>query len=217
MVPRPPNPEAKEKLLIAGQELVLRQGFAATAIDQVCRRAGTTKGSFFHYFASKQELGEELLRRFGAERMRFMMEGPDRGIADPRDRLFAYLDRMLEQSEDPAVLEGCLLGNIGQEMSRSNPAMRELVALGMRVWSEFVEADLREAQRKYAPRAEWDPLGVARHLIAVFQGGLLLVRVTGDSKVLRESLEHYVVYVEGLLGKRKPRVAGRKQKESADG
>ncbi len=217
MVPRPPNPEAKEKLLAAGQELVLRQGFAATAIEHICRQAGVTKGSFFHYFTSKQDLGEELLRRYGAARMSFMMEGPDRNIADPRDRLFAYLDRMLEQSEDSVVLEGCLMGNIGQEMSRSNPAMRELVALGMHVWSEFVEADLREAQRIYAPRAAWDPLGVARHLIAVFQGGLLLVRVTGDRKALRASIEHYVQYVESLLGRRKLRSAGRKEKESSDG
>ncbi len=216
MVPRPANPEIKEKLFVVGQALVLRQGFAATSIDQICKGAGVTKGSFFHYFASKQDLGEELLHRYGSERMGFMMTGPDRDIADPRERLFGYLQKMLDVSGDPQWLEGCLMGNLGQEVSRSNPAMREIVAMGMKVWSEFVEADLRAAKRMYAPRAGWKPTEVARHLIAVFQGGLLLVRITGDDRALRTSIEHYMSYVASLLGTEMPRATPGKTRKRTD-
>ena len=59
-------------------------------------------------------------------------------------------------------------------------------------YSRSIARKASEAGRIYAPRADWDPLGVARHLIAVFQGGLLLVRVTGDRKALRTSLVYQV-------------------------
>ena len=200
MAPRPANPDAVQKLLDAAQRLVLRQGFAGTGVDQICREAGITKGSFFHYFATKNDLGVAMLERFGAERFEFMTTGPHRDIEDPRDRLYAYLDLMIGASGDSSLLEGCLMGNLGQEVSRVNPRLRETIAGGMSYWASFVETDLRAAKRRYAPRARWQPEEVARHLIAVFQGSLLLVRICEDNAALKTGLEHYKRYVEGLLG-----------------
>ncbi len=212
MTPRPANPEVVDRLVAAGQELVLRQGLAATSIDQVCRQAAVSKGSFFHYFATKQELVEELLRRYGSERMAFMAHGPERAMDDPRERLFAYLERIIEGSGDEDILCGCLMGNIGQEVSRCNPGLREIIAGGVQVWTDLVAADLAAAKRIYAPRATWQPKDVARHLIGVFQGGLLLVRITGDASALRNSLEHYARYVGFLLAYDKVRKTRRKRK-----
>ena len=54
----------KEKLLEAAQQLMLAKGFPATTVDEICEAAGFTKGSFFHYFESKEHLGKEVLDRF---------------------------------------------------------------------------------------------------------------------------------------------------------
>src|SRR5689334_24216214 len=54
----------KEKLLDAAQQLMLSKGFPATTVDEICDTAGFTKGSFFHYFESKEQLGKEVLNRF---------------------------------------------------------------------------------------------------------------------------------------------------------
>ena len=49
-------PSAKEKLLDASLSLIRERGFAATTVDELCTRAGVTKGAFFHHFASKEDL-----------------------------------------------------------------------------------------------------------------------------------------------------------------
>src|SRR4051812_11520891 len=48
---------AKEKLLDASLSLIRERGFAATTLDDLCARAGVTKGAFFHHFDSKDALG----------------------------------------------------------------------------------------------------------------------------------------------------------------
>jgi len=54
----------KTRLLDAAERLMLAKGFSATTVDDICETAKLTKGSFFHYFESKDELGEELLEHF---------------------------------------------------------------------------------------------------------------------------------------------------------
>ncbi len=183
----------------AAQQLLLRQGFSGTGIEQICREAGVARGSFFHYFATKTDLGVAVLQRFGRFQRDFMMSGPHRELTDPRERVLRYLEWMVEVGRMPLVLQGCPVGCVGQELARANPQLREAAAATLSDWTSAVEGDLRAAKRAYAPRARWSPAEVAEHLVACFQGGLLLVRVLDDDQALSRSLEQYRRYVAGLL------------------
>jgi len=58
--------EQKEKrrddILWAGLDLFIRKGFAATTIKDIAGQVGMSVGLLFHYFKSKEELYEELIR-----------------------------------------------------------------------------------------------------------------------------------------------------------
>jgi TetR/AcrR family transcriptional repressor of nem operon len=60
----------RDKLLDAAEGHMLSKGFTATSVDDVCRAAGLTKGSFFHYFDSKEHLGRVVVERFYRARKR---------------------------------------------------------------------------------------------------------------------------------------------------
>jgi len=47
----------RDKLLHTAEELMLRDGYSATRVDDVIRKAGVSKGSFYHFFDSKESLG----------------------------------------------------------------------------------------------------------------------------------------------------------------
>lgn len=66
------NPETRERLYESAQRLMIEKGYPATSIDEICTAAGVTKGSFFHYFGSKDQLGRELLERYLAVRVAAM-------------------------------------------------------------------------------------------------------------------------------------------------
>ena len=54
--------ERKQQLVDAAAELFAANGYAATRIQDICRRAGVAKGLFYWYFPTKQELFAELVR-----------------------------------------------------------------------------------------------------------------------------------------------------------
>ncbi|MGO4376156.1 TetR/AcrR family transcriptional regulator, partial [Paenibacillus sp. MCAF20] len=60
-----PNiPEKKNKLLNASLQLMLSKGYYATTVDEICAEASVTKGSFFHYFKNKEDIGKATLDHF---------------------------------------------------------------------------------------------------------------------------------------------------------
>src|SRR5215471_16161209 len=53
--------QTKERILAAAKELFLARGYAATTVDAICEKAELTKGSFYYFFDSKEELGLAVL------------------------------------------------------------------------------------------------------------------------------------------------------------
>ena len=62
-MPRPRGP-ARDQLLEATQRLLLERGYEAAALDDVCTRAGVTKGGLFYHFESKEQLAAAAIERF---------------------------------------------------------------------------------------------------------------------------------------------------------
>ena len=54
--------DTREALLRCGMEVLTTQGMSATGIDAVLKRVGVPKGSFYHYFDSKDRLFVAILR-----------------------------------------------------------------------------------------------------------------------------------------------------------
>jgi AcrR family transcriptional regulator len=68
-----PAEQRRADLLAAGQALFLAKGIAGTSLDDITQRAGVSKGLFYLYFASKEDLVLALREQFSrdlAERMR---------------------------------------------------------------------------------------------------------------------------------------------------
>lgn len=57
----------REELLDVALELFTAEGYDHASVEQITKRAGVAKGTFYHYFASKQDLAEQLVDRFASE------------------------------------------------------------------------------------------------------------------------------------------------------
>ena len=113
MRPKLENPPAKNKILEKAQGLVISKGYSATTVDEICQKAGVTKGSFFHYFKSKEDLGKQLISRFSCGTQKMLSEGCCGGGKDPLDRIYGCIDFMIRASGHPDF-KGCLVGSMSQ-------------------------------------------------------------------------------------------------------
>src|SRR5262245_33438101 len=90
--------KTRNKVPDAAQELMLAKGYSATSVDEVCQAAGLTKGSFFHYFPGKEDMGIAVAERFYAARRQAFEEAPFRRLPDPLDRALGQVDFFLEMA-----------------------------------------------------------------------------------------------------------------------
>src|SRR4249919_4330325 len=93
---------AQTRLLDAALHVIRAKGYSASTVDDVCARAGVTKGSFFHHFKSKDELALAAVQHFSAMAQGLFATAPYHQHADPLDRLLAYV-----RSEERRVGKEC--------------------------------------------------------------------------------------------------------------
>src|SRR5260370_3661173 len=103
-------PETKRRLVDAGVSLMRSRGFNATSLDDICAAAGVTKGGFFHYFKSKDEIATAAVAEFAEVKARDFQNAPFRKLGDPLDRVFGRLDVAIESATAPRMTQRCLVG-----------------------------------------------------------------------------------------------------------
>jgi TetR/AcrR family transcriptional regulator, transcriptional repressor for nem operon len=136
----------REALIRSGLEALTEKNFSAVGLDEMLRNVNVSKGSFYHYFDSKEAFGSELIVRYAAyfanKLDRFLMnrERP------PLQRLRDFMENAESGMARHGFRRGCLVGNLGQEMAALPESYRTQLAAVFTDWEERVRACLLEAQ-----------------------------------------------------------------------
>ena len=196
--PKQPE-ETKRTLLASAVKLMRKKGYEATSVDDICREAKLTKGSFFHHFKDKEELALAALDSFcncqGAEMSR------RKGEKDPLARLDGLIDKIIRMGASPDAMDGCLIGNFAQEVSETHPDLRTACAGKFGDLARTIKKELDEAKKMYTPKAGVDTESLAYHFISVLQGSHVVAKATRDTKVIGRNLRHLKEYFHTLFKK----------------
>jgi TetR/AcrR family transcriptional repressor of nem operon len=177
------------------------RGFNATTVDDICEAAGVTKGGFFHYFKSKEDLAAAAVTRFDDLRARESADASFRRLADPLERVFGRLDSAKESwGDNKGSTKGCLVGMFAQELSFTNPALRRACEERFAWMAKDFETDLAEVKALYAPRVGFDPKRLAMLYVSIVQGSLMLAKAAANNRVLVENIEQFRAYLQILFG-----------------
>jgi TetR/AcrR family transcriptional regulator, transcriptional repressor for nem operon len=187
---------SKTRFLDAAMRVIRAKGYTAARIEDVCEAAGLTKGSFFHHFDTKEDLALAAADHFAAMADRLFAAAPYRQIADPLERLLAYVDfrGAILQGELPDYT--CLLGTMVQEVYETHPAIRAACERHIGAHAETVARDIAEAKERYAPNASWNPDSLALFTQAVIQGAFVLAKAKHGPEIAAECLTHLRRYIE---------------------
>lgn len=189
----------RQRLVDATVRLILKQGFAATTVDQICEESGLTKGGFFHHFENKEAIGKAAAEWWGAFGAGLYAEAwKDAGL-DPLEQIHRLLDIMAGFTRRPDEVCTCVVGMLSQELAQSHPAMREECARQLGIWTENVAAMLRAARKKHRPNASFDPVAVAWFLNSLWQGSMLIGKTVRSPELIRRNLKIARQYVDGLF------------------
>ena len=124
-------------LLETGTRLILGKGFSAVGLAEILGTAGVPKGSFYHYFRSKEQFGIELVQHyFSLYLSRLEVLFQDESLT-PSQRIMTYWTRWYQLYREGNCEEQCLVVKLSAEVSDLSEAMR-LMASTARLISSAV-------------------------------------------------------------------------------
>ena len=191
--------DSKTKLLDAALNVIRAKGYAATTVDDICHKAGVTKGSFFHHFKSKDDLALAAAAHWGTMTEGFFASAPYHQSKDPLERLLGYIDFRASILDGELPDYTCLLGTLVQETYATHPHIRAACDLGMSTHIAAITRDIEAAKQLYVPNATWSAVSVGYFIQSVLQGAFIFAKAKQTADVAHESLAHLRSYLEVLF------------------
>jgi TetR/AcrR family transcriptional repressor of nem operon len=196
---QPPSGGARSKLLEAAFSTIREKGYAATSVDELCARAGVTKGAFFHHFPSKNSLAVAAMHRWSELSTALFATAPYHRIDDPLDRILGYLDFRKSMLCGDVAEFSCLAGTMIQETYGTHPDIRQACDESIGGHAAQVEPDIADTMKLYRIRVPWTAESLALHMQAVLQGAFILAKAKGSAAVAEASVDHLRRYIELLF------------------
>ncbi|ABK43316.1 transcriptional regulator, TetR family [Magnetococcus marinus MC-1] len=182
--------DTRSRILDIARELFHGRSYADVGIKEICDRAGVQKGSFYHFFTSKQELAMAVIDSMAdAWALGFVAEAFDDALP-PLERLeymvdaIYYWQKAAQDKDQQKRMPGCLFGNLALEVSTRDEILRaRLNAVFAKASGQF-HATLSEAVQQGAlPPMQIE--ATAEAMLAFLEGVILLAKTRNDPEVVR--------------------------------
>jgi TetR/AcrR family transcriptional regulator, transcriptional repressor for nem operon len=202
MADQPDN--SRNRLLAATIDLVRANGYAATRVEDVCAAAGVTKGSFFHHFASKEDLAIAAAGRWNDGAAQVFAKAPYQASRDALERLLGYVEFRKQLLSGEIWEWTCFAGTTIQEVHETYPPIRDACAASIDDHLQMLRAMIDDALRDHpVPGLRAESLAV--HIQAVIQGAFVMAKARQDVRAARDSIDHLHRYIELLFASNQKR------------
>jgi TetR/AcrR family transcriptional repressor of nem operon len=188
--------DKRELILAKGAQVMTRRGYHGTGVLEIVQAAGIPKGSFYHYFASKEDFALQALDHLYTPRLERYQAALANTALSPRERILGHYAELVAHFARQACPEyHCFIGSLSFEMAElSQPIGRQVEVILLRS-VEVLAACLEQAQDAGEIDPTTDCQALAEFIGNAWEGALLRMKV-GRSVV---PLEVFLTQLERLL------------------
>jgi len=203
----PSAPHAtKQRLLDAGQAMLLEHGYHDLGIQAVLEATGIPKGSFYHHFRDKEDFALQVVDQYmdavhGV--LDACLSAPSR---PPLERVRAFFEQVTQSYRGEGYL-GCLLGGLGQELSGASDVFRKKIESCFQAIARRLASCLEEARENGDLPTTANPTRMANLLVDCWEGAALRSRLRGSPAPLMAMLDFFFTAAAPPVGRRRPRKA----------
>jgi len=188
--------DKRDLILAKGAQVMTRRGYHGTGVQEIVQAAGIPKGSFYHYFASKEDFALQALEFTYQPRLQRYAEALDNPALSPRARILGYYRELLQHFSQQERLEyHCFIGSLSFEMNELLPAIGQQVEAILQESALILQRCLEQAQAAGELPAEEDCANLAAFIANAWQGVLTRLKVGSQTR----PVEEFVKRLEQLL------------------
>jgi len=184
--------ETRERMVEATARLIARQGYHATGVAQVLTESEAPRGSlYFHFPEGKQQMAQAAIERLGQE-LGGVLQAKLDAKPDVKAGLQSIARMFARQLEATDFQLGCPVATTALEASSDSPGLTAACAQVFEQWTELLAGRLRQERPRIA-----SPERVARTVLALIEGALVLARARRSTEPLRDAEQAIGVLLEG--------------------
>ncbi|MCJ7957927.1 MAG: TetR/AcrR family transcriptional regulator [Pseudomonas sp.] len=179
---------AKQTILDTAQRIVGRKGFSAVGLNEILQAAEVPKGSFYHYFNSKDSFGVVLLDHYFDHYVHGMQQLFDAPGLTQYAKLMRYWHCWIDNQTGCTDAGKCLAVKLGAEVSDLSEPMRLALQRGTARTIGLLAKALQQGVEDGSVVIAQHPESLAQRLYALWLGTSVMSKITRTATPFDEAL-----------------------------
>ncbi|WBL24312.1 TetR/AcrR family transcriptional regulator [Zunongwangia sp. HGR-M22] len=171
-------------------ELVYKNGYQTTSVDEIIASTSVTKGAFYHHFKNKDEMGIALIKEVLHPAMHNAMVKPLMLSKNAVQDLYEMMEGLLIHNSFFNVKYGCPAVNLIEEMAAVHPTFNKALAEIIIDWQKAIEICIENNISQGVVKKDVNPNQVATFIISGYSG------IRNSGKILGATV--YRIYLKEL-------------------
>lgn len=181
--------DTQQRILDSARELIFSRSYAEVGVALICDHAAVKKGSFYHFYPSKQALTLAVVDAQFVDIKENLLDKAFAGDLPPLARLARFTELAYQfqkrVNKDKGHVLGCLFGNLSSEVATLDEDIRERIQRTFAKLHKAIRNVLEAAQLQGELPKNIDLSATAQAMLAYFEGVLLLAKNQNDPELVR--------------------------------
>ena len=176
--------DTRQQIIDVAKKIILGKGFSAVGLNEILIAANVPKGSFYHYFASKEAFGQAMLEDYFNDYIGTVKAVLQDANLSHAERLSAYFSHWLSTQLSDTTQDKCLVVKLSGEVTDLSEAMRQTLQTGTQNVIDLLQTCINEGVVTDALQLTQSPETIAKELYYMWLGATLMTKVNQTREAL---------------------------------
>lgn len=183
----------RDKLLQVAFDEIYQNGYSATSVDKILKKAKMNKGSMYHFFKSKKALALAVIE----EKLSFHITNKYKILLQYEENIIDELVKILKDRDGFDFINGCKLNNLVQELSPIDKdfkiALEKIYLVFENIFEEVLNNAVKAGELKHN-----DIKALSIYTVASFEGCLATAKKSQDGQVYQTCISQLELFLRSL-------------------
>lgn len=177
----------KEKLIDSAMRHLYQLGYNRFSFAPVAKECGIAKASIHYHFPDKDSLVLAAIEKYITTQQNALEEIKQNDALSVPEKFNTIFDHAYQHMIEMNYI-GCLAGNLGLEISETNPKVLEQIQDFLAYKENLLTDILKQGQQLGQIKHDIDPNKTARNILTSIEGGIITSKISKNADLLANAL-----------------------------
>lgn len=193
--------KTQEKLIETAARLFWEKSYQSVSVDTICQEAGIKKGSFYHFYSSKEAVALAVLAYLWSDtktrNLQPVLENDDFSPMRKIENIITSCEAYsCEMHDDRGSFQGCPFGNLVSELGTQKEQVRSHIAEIFLQYFDLFLGLFEQAKQQNELRPNVDPKEATSIFLACLEGSCVVAKTYNDPHLIGKNLRSFLTMIK---------------------